>query len=82
MSLPKTKVVREYLKNFLYSRGKPSAGKWWATVFTILFCITYILRLFGVSHIDNSLVGLMLGSLSVVVGFYIVFVVAGAVCCC
>lgn len=52
------------------SRGKASAGKTWGTIFSILFTITYIMRLCGVTHIDNALIGLMLGSLATVVGFY------------
>jgi hypothetical protein len=66
------KKIRDFLKQFFYRNGKLSAGKFWATVFSVLFVLTYIMRLCGVSHIDNALIGLMLGSLATVIGFYTV----------
>lgn len=66
------KKIKEFLKQFFYKNGKVSVGKFWATVFSILFVTTYIMRLCGISHIDNALIGLMLGSLATVVGLYTV----------
>jgi hypothetical protein len=62
--------MKELLQMWIYSDGKKSAGKTGATLALTIFLICWGLKLFGISTVDNTTVGIATGALGIVLSTY------------
>jgi energy-converting hydrogenase Eha subunit A len=62
--------MKEFLKIWIYSDGKKSAGKTGATIVLLAWLATLVCKFLGLPTIDNTTLGIVTGTLGFVFGAY------------
>jgi len=60
--------MKKIIKEFFFREGKFKPVRYFITVISHLVIITVIMRLCGIEHIDNGLVTIMTGLVSILIG--------------